>query len=114
MKSWGRKMKLVSMLLLLVLGAGLLGGMPASAAGGVTLYSAYTSISVPPGEALDYSVEVMNNTSDVVTVPLELNNLPKDWTAELNSGGWRVKEVSVKPGESSTVSLNVTVPLQID
>ncbi|WP_055107165.1 COG1470 family protein [Paenibacillus ihumii] len=114
MKSWGRKMKLVSMLLLLVLGAGLLGGMPASAAGGVTLYSAYTSISVPPGEALDYSVEVINNTSDVVTVPLELNNLPKDWTAELNSGGWRVKEVSVKPGESSTVSLNVTVPLQID
>lgn len=114
MQSWGRKKKFMSILLLLVLGASLFGGIPASAAGGVTLYSAYTSISVPPSEALNYNVEVINNTSDVVTVPLELKDLPKNWTAELNSGGWRVKEVSVKPGESSSVTLNVTVPLQID
>ncbi|MDZ4938564.1 hypothetical protein GNF65_15175, partial [Clostridium perfringens] len=33
---------------------------------------------------------------------------------KLNGGGWQLKEVSVKPGESESVSLEVTVPLKVD
>lgn len=81
------KMKLLSLLLLFVLGASLFtNGKSAFAAGEVTLYTPYTSISVPPGETINYSVEVYNNTNSVVTAPLQLSGLPENWTAKLNSG----------------------------
>ncbi|MEI0737583.1 hypothetical protein VQ056_14425 [Paenibacillus sp. JTLBN-2024] len=43
---------------------------------GVTLYTTYTSISVPPGESLNYNVELKNDTGSVVTVPLSIEGLP--------------------------------------
>lgn len=115
MKLFKPKMKLLSLLLLFVLGASLFSdGKAAFAAGEVTLYTPYTSISVPPGETINYTVEVYNNTNGVITAPLQLANLPKNWSAKLNSGGWQLKEVSVKPGESESVTLEVGVPLEID
>jgi hypothetical protein len=35
---------------------------------GVTLYTPYTKISVPPGEAIDYAVDVINNSKELQTV----------------------------------------------
>lgn len=105
---------MLSLLLLLTMGIGMTGGGTAMAAGEVTLYTPYTSISAPPGKALTYSVDVKNNTGSVITAPLTLEGLPKGWTAAINGGGWELKEVSVKPGEEQTVSLEVTVPLEVD
>jgi len=115
MKIAGKSIKSLSLLLLIMLGASLLtGGRPVSAAGEVTLYTPYTSISAPPGETINYPVEVKNNTGGVVTAPLQLNNLPDGWTAKLSGGGWQLKEVSVKPGEAESVTLEVTVPLKVN
>jgi len=115
MKIAGKSIKSLSLLLLIMLGASLLtGGRPVFAAGEVTLYTPYTSISAPPGETINYPVEVKNNTGGVVTAPLQLNNLPDGWTAKLSGGGWQLKEVSVKPGESESVTLEVTVPLKVN
>ncbi|OOC60427.1 COG1470 family protein [Paenibacillus ihbetae] len=115
MKIAGKSIKSLSLLLLMMLGASLLtGGRPVFAAGEVTLYTPYTSISAPPGETINYPVEVKNNTGGVVTAPLQLNNLPDGWTAKLSGGGWQLKEVSVKPGEAESVTLEVTVPLKVN
>lgn len=115
MKIAGKSIKPLSLLLLMMLGASLLtGGRPVFAAGEVTLYTPYTSISAPPGETINYPVEVKNNTGGVVTAPLQLNNLPDGWTAKLSGGGWQLKEVSVKPGEAESVTLEVTVPLKVN
>lgn len=115
MRIAGKSIKSLSLLLLIMLGASLLtGGRPVFAAGEVTLYTPYTSISAPPGETINYPVEVKNNTGGVVTAPLQLNNLPDGWTAKLSGGGWQLKEVSVKPGEAESVTLEVTVPLKVN
>lgn len=105
----------LSLLLLFILGTYLLSGAkPVFAAGEVTIYTPYTSISVPPGEVINYPLEVKNNTNNVVTVPFQINSLPDGWSTKLSGGGWQLKEVSVKPGESEAVTLEVTVPLKVD
>ena len=115
MKSCKQRAKQLSLMLLFILGACLYGGgNTALAAGEITLYTPYTSISVPPGEVINYPLEVKNNTNSVITVPLQINSLPSGWSTKLNGGGWQLKEVSVKPGESESVTLEVTVPLKVD
>lgn len=115
MKLLRKRVSHLSLLLLFILGAYLLGGgKSVFAAGEITLYTPYTSISVPPGEVINYPLEIKNNTNRVVSVPLQVNDLPSGWSTKLNGGGWQLKEVSVKPGEAESVSLEVTVPLKID
>ena len=115
MKSCRQRAKQLCLLLLFILGTCLYGGSnTALAAGEITLYTPYTSISVPPGEVINYPLEVKNNTNSVITVPLQINSLPSGWSTKLNGGGWQLREVSVKPGESESVTLEVTVPLKVD
>lgn len=115
MKSCKQRAKQLSLMLLFILGACLYGGgNTVLAAGEITLYTPYTSISVPPGEVINYPLEVKNNTNSVITIPLQINSLPSGWSTKLNGGGWQLKEVSVKPGESESVTLEVTVPLKVD
>lgn len=110
-----RNIKLTGLILVIALGIGpLLGGISAHAAGGVTLYTSYTSISVPPGESLNYNVELKNDTGSVVTAPLSIPDLPQNWTAKMTGDGWDLNEISVLPNSSQTISLAVTVPMQID
>ncbi|MCJ8012377.1 NEW3 domain-containing protein [Paenibacillus sp. KQZ6P-2] len=110
-----RNIKLTSLLLIFTLVVGpLLGVVPAHASGGVSLYTTYTSISVPPGESLNYNVELRNNTDSMVTVPLAIKDLPKGWTAKMTGDGWDLNEISVMPNTAQSISLAVTVPMQID
>ncbi|MDR9855346.1 NEW3 domain-containing protein [Paenibacillus sp. VCA1] len=115
MRRFLRNIKLTGLILVIALGIGpLLGGVSAHAAGGVTLYTSYTSISVPPGESLNYNVELKNDTGSVVTAPLSIPDLPQNWTAKMTGDGWDLNEISVLPNSSQTISLAVTVPMQID
>lgn len=110
-----RNMKLTGLILVFALGIGpLLGGISAHASGGVTLYTTYTSISVPPGESLNYNIELKNDTGSVVTAPLSIADLPQNWTAKMTGDGWDLNEISVMPNSSQSISLAVTVPMQID
>jgi len=110
-----RNMKLTGLILVFAFGIGpLLGGISAHASGGVTLYTTYTSISVPPGESLNYNIELKNDTGSVVTAPLSIADLPQNWTAKMTGDGWDLNEISVMPNSSQSISLAVTVPMQID
>src|SRR5690606_7426976 len=65
----------------------------------MTLYTPYPKISVPPGEIIDYSVDIINNTGSVQTADISLVGVPKGWTYELKSGGWTVEQIAVLPRE---------------
>src|SRR5690606_20326661 len=80
---------------------------------GVVLYTPYTRISVPPGQSIDYSIDVINNTDALKNVAIYVSGIPKGWTYDLKSGGWAVNEVSVLGGEKKTVSLHVDVPFKV-
>ncbi|WP_245747577.1 COG1470 family protein [Parapedobacter koreensis] len=81
---------------------------------GVSLYTPYTKISVPPGESIDYSVDVINNTGSIRNAEIAVVGLPTGWSYDLKSGGWTVEQVAVLPKEKKNLSFNVHVPYQVD
>lgn len=85
-----------------------------TSAQGVSLYTPYTKITVPPGESLNYSVDVINKTGATRTSRVTISGLPEEWHYELKSGGYDIEEISVLPGEKKTLSLTVNVPFKID
>lgn len=95
-----------------ILWMSLLGGHLAHA-NSVALYTPYPEISVPPGESIDYAIEVINNTEEIKNVPVSLSGVPKGWEYSLKSGGWTIQKVSVLPGEKKNLSLKLEVPHQV-
>lgn len=86
----------------------------AQAGNGILLYTPYTHISVPPGESIDYSIEVKNYGNQRKDVEIGLSGLPKDWDYTLKAGGYSIERIAVLPGEKKTMSLTVNVPLKVD
>ena len=74
---------------------------------GFTLYTPFTEISVPPSESINYPIEVINKGKSVQTGDIALTGLPKEWTYELKSGGWRISQLSVLPGDKKDIALQV-------
>lgn len=44
---------------------------------GVLLYTPYVKISVPPGESIDYSIDVINHTAEVINADISLEGMPR-------------------------------------
>jgi uncharacterized membrane protein len=78
------------------------------------LYTPYTRISVPPGESIDYAIDVINKSNEIKNVDILLTGIPKTWTYDLKSGGWKIGQLSVLPGERKSVSLKVEVPFNVN
>lgn len=80
----------------------------------VRLYTPYTKISVPPGQSIDYSIDVINNSSTIKNVDISLSGIPQGWNYDLKSGGWKIGQLSVLPGQLKSINLKVDVPLRIN
>ncbi len=106
--------KRTKLIALITLGVFFLGICRADNPKGVTLYTPYTQISVPPGESIDYSVDVINNNEAVEDFDVSVSGMPRGWNYELKSGGWKIGRLSVLPGEKKTLSLRVEVPVQVN
>jgi uncharacterized membrane protein len=84
------------------------------AAQSFSLYTPFTEISVPPGESIDYPIDVINKGGSTKTADITITGLPKSWTYQLKSGGWSVRQIAVLPDEKKNFSLQVQVPLQVN
>jgi uncharacterized membrane protein len=80
----------------------------------VKLYTPYTKISVPPGESIDYSIDIINDSKSIRNADISIEGLPKGWIPDLKAGGWNIKQLSVLPGERKTILLKVEVPLNVN
>jgi uncharacterized membrane protein len=78
------------------------------------LYTPYTNISVPPGESVEYTIDLINNGKEVHSAAIALSGIPKSWSYTLKSGGYTVSQISVLPGDKKSLTLNLEVPLQIN
>lgn len=83
------------------------------AAGGIDLYTPYTGISVTPGDNVTYDVDVINHSGSIQDVTFSVKDLPKGFQAKLTAGSWDIHQLSVKPGGSEQMTVNLTVPLKI-
>ena len=106
--------KLFSIVLFSFLGIFFMNSHIARAADDVTLYTPSTKISVPPGESLNYSIDVINNSKEVQTLDISVSGLPKSWDYSLKMGSLNIEQLSVLPGEKKTLSLKAEVPLKIN
>ncbi len=85
-----------------------------NAGNGISLYTPYTRISVPPGESIDYNIDVKNDGSTVKKVDIVVSGLPRDWSYSLKAGGYSIRQISVLPGEKKTIALKVDVPMKVN
>lgn len=86
---------------------------PAMAASNTGLYTPYTYLSAAPGETLNYSIELFNDTDDIQKATLSFDTGGKDWKYELNAGGHPIREIAIKGKEAQSVNLSLTVPYEI-
>jgi uncharacterized membrane protein len=86
----------------------------ANASDSLTLYTPYTKISVPPGESVEYTIDVINNSSKRQNADISVSGMPKGWNYYLKSGGWSVGQLSVLPGERKSLSFKVDIPFQVE
>jgi len=80
----------------------------------VMLYTPYTKIAVPPGESINYSVDVINNCDEVKNASISVSGMPRGWKYEMKAGGWTVDQISVLPGEKKNFSFKVDVPFKVN
>lgn len=80
----------------------------------VMLYTPYTMISVPPGETIDYSIDVINKSDEVKNTTITLEGIPRGWTSEIKSGGFILSKIAVLPDDKKTVTLKLGVPLKVN
>jgi uncharacterized membrane protein len=80
----------------------------------ITLYTPYTKISVPPGETINYTIDVINKSEGVRNVDVSLAGLPGNWHYDMKSEGWNIGKIAVLPGKEKSFTLNVQVPLKVE
>jgi len=83
-------------------------------AGDFELYTAFRRISVPPGESIDYPIDVINNTESTKEADLSITGIPSGWNYTLKYGAYVIRQISVLPGEKKSLSLTVQVPLKVN
>lgn len=86
--------------------------VPAYAAAAAKVYTPYTNLSAPPGETINYSVDLINDSGEIVTADLSFS-APAGWTYEMTAGGNDIRQIAVKPNDSQSVSLTLHVPLEV-
>ncbi|MCD8165214.1 MAG: NEW3 domain-containing protein [Bacteroides sp.] len=80
----------------------------------VLLYTPYSKISVPPGESIDYTIDLINKTDKVINAPIAVKGLSWGWDHTLKSGGFTINQLAVLPGEKKSCNLKVEVPMQVN
>lgn len=103
--------------LILVLGvsfAGITDAKPVAAAGAVELYTPYLQLSAPPGDSIQYAIDVINHGTSTETVDLSFDSLGSKWDYALTAGGRAVSRLAVKAGDTQSVNLQLNVPLEVN
>lgn len=80
----------------------------------VLLYTAYRKISVTPGQSIDYPIDLINNSKEVINVDMSLSGLPASWTYSMKVGAYDIRQLSVLPGDKKNISLKVDVPMKVN
>jgi uncharacterized membrane protein len=89
-------------------------GFAAQNADSVILYTPYTKISVPPGQSIDYSIDMINNGKVVADADISISGLPSSWKYTLKAGIYTIRQLSVLPRDKRNMSLSIAVPINVN
>ncbi len=108
------RLKWFNLFILPLFGIMMLMGHNAVAGDSLFLYTPFTKITVPPGEAIDYTIDVINKSSKTQTAEIKITGMPRGWDYVLKSAAWNVSQISVLPDEKKGFSLRVEVPMKVN
>ncbi|MEN6453312.1 MAG: NEW3 domain-containing protein [Prolixibacteraceae bacterium] len=106
--------KLVNPKIALIWGLLFFNVLTSFASNGVLLYTPYTKISVSPGESIDYSIDIINNSDQLFDEEVRVSGIPGSWTHSLKSGAYSVGKMAVLPNDKKSLTLKVEVPFQVN
>jgi len=109
-----KRTKYLRLFLSVFLGIIILNGHSVSAANDLTLYTPYTKITVPPGEMINYTIDVINNSGEIKNAEITLTGMPRGWKYNMKSGIFNIRQLSVLPGEMKNITLSVEIPLNVN
>lgn len=90
------------------------GPFSAYGAGGLELNTAYTGMTVKPGESLNLSITLDNGSGAGMDADLSIASMPEGWEGYIQGGSYEVSRVYVAPGDAGAqVTLHLTVPKDI-
>jgi uncharacterized membrane protein len=89
-------------------------GYAATVTDSVFLYTPFTKISVPPGQSVDYSIDLINKSRGVVNADISIRGLPSSWNYTVKAGTYNIREVSVLSGDRKSMNLSIVVPLKVN
>lgn len=104
----------LKMLFLAIMGVLSLDGSASGPSDSVKLYTPYLKISVAPGEAVDYSIDLINNSESIRDAGISVTGIPSSWNYTIKSGGFNIREISVLPGDKKSFTLRIEVPLKVN
>ncbi len=104
----------ITLLLSPLFGIMFLSSLTATPADSVLLYTAYTKISVSPGESIEFPIEAINNSKEMQIGDILIEGLPRGWNYTLKAGTWKIGQLSVIPGERKSFSLQIDIPLKVN
>jgi uncharacterized membrane protein len=77
---------------------------------GILLTTQDAAVGAAPGKAITFPVKVVNNTTKQERIKLSVASAPQDWQAVFQDRGYDVTEQDLLPGDSNTVTFQVTPP----
>jgi len=80
----------------------------------VILYTPYTKITVTPGQIVDYSIDLINNSKRVIDPEIQITGIPAGWQHSLKANNYDIRQLSVLPGERRSCNLSMIIPLRIN
>ncbi len=83
---------------------------PARAEGGLELSTDYPGVSVKPGDSLNISLDLENQSGSSTDVSVAIQDMPEGWDGYIQGGSYQVRRVHVKSGEEASVTLHLNVP----
>ena len=103
----------IRLLLSAVLGIIFFQNLEAQPKDSLELYTPYTKITVSPGKSVTYSIDLINNGSNIRNELISITNIPRSWNYNFTAGGYDIHKLAILPGEKKTVNLKVDVPFQV-
>lgn len=77
---------------------------------GIVITTQDTALTANAGKAITFPVDVMNNTSNVERIHLNVASAPNNWQPVFQDRGYDVSQIDLLPGKSDTLTFQVTPP----
>jgi len=89
-------------------------GNTAQSADIVELYTPYTKVSVSPGNTVNYSIDLINNSKEIQERDISVTSFPWSWKYTLTASGLNIKRLATLPGEKKNMKLKVEIPYKVN